>query len=196
LSEFKVDFGAAGQAVTPGYHAFFGPGEGDGVTSLSETFEGVTVTLSGGGGPLWSRNRSYSDPSYDWVGVWDTNNDSSGQTLILTLSGLAEGEYSMGTNYYEYYESGYMEILVDGELKAPSFRVFPQVATTRAFSFTADGTSDVEIRFHETGHSPNNYNYALLNSFILRQTWAVTVPEPAGLGLIGLALLTLRRRRS
>jgi len=62
--------------------------------------------------------------------------------------------------------------------------------------YDADGSVIDEVGFWNTALTPANMEWLANNSMSGLVTVADPIPEPAGLGLIGLALLAVRKRRS
>jgi hypothetical protein len=170
--------------------------------SVSRTFSGITVSVSGTGLlAFYDRvpdvNHTLGNLLEDLAVVFEGD-------LILTLSGLSAGTYSMTTYHHVPEEedagdpfdmsldtgSGALPIFTD---VATSFGTSnPDPITTRTFQFTASGVDPVQLTL--LGGELLN---PLLNGFELTRLDAV--PEPGSLMLLGVgiaAALTGGRHRS
>ena len=187
----SVDFDVDGGPTQAGYESF-PMSVHTGAFDATNTYGDLTVRIANASSSARTRNRnavtgtfaSLSDLLHEWVG------GGGGFDLYLTMPA---GSYHL-TTYWHDADSG----LPDDGSEGPVDWDIDGVSQT-AFYITTGDAPTVEIRtitsaLTSDGVTPVNLYYdggaAKLNGFDL-----TAIPEPAGLGLLGLALLGLRRRR-
>jgi len=210
-SVIAIDYGQTGQAVQPGFTEHSLPNiSGNGLsatTSVTAAMPGspsvdVTVTSDPVNEQIETRNRT---PAVSGTTLNDVYSDffaSRAGHLSITLSGLTMGRYQW-TGYHNDSGSGFfgtadLSVGIDGT-PVDSLVSTHQLATNdwaigkSFFTFDVAPENDIVIDFYRSSG-----NAIALNGF---QLDLMVVPEPSSLllsvlGLLGLAVLAYRRRRS
>lgn len=216
-----VDFGDVNQSVQA-YHKAFAEGSGGDINFTGPATMSYDTPVANGGNltvtiatdnsathSLDFRDRgavTYTDPDLGSIGslLQDQVKNQNGD-LILTLTGLAAGQYEMTSWHHD--QSGgatnnILNILVSdavglGRDVADGLVVSggstPALATHATYSIFSNGVDPITITFHNA--DTNGDLETPLNGF---QIQAIPAPAalPAGLALLGLAGLRRRRRIS
>ena len=212
----RVDFGQPGKPVQTGWESFTANHENalELYEPESYTAFGATVTLSASWHPYlpdWRAmqmiDRGGNDGSdtpdllRDWIG---TDGRQYGDPFTLTISGLPAGEYPWLSYHHDTEDqTGIFDVVIVDALGSRTFTGIDishgakganivNLADVTKFStnLTSDG-SDITLTFSvvfDPDTAPTAEKFFVMNAFEL-------VPEPATIGLLGLGILALRRRR-
>lgn len=180
-----VDFGwdNAGNQVQAGFEDFSLPLDNNNSSPQAQSFSNslgtagsVTVTISGGGSNIGSRDRG--NVNHD-LGLGDLLEDfvfqQSGGNLTLSLGNLKAGTYSMTTWHHDLISSQQpLDVLVDDAVDTAQVKAANLAHSTdhgdlgaanAKFTFTADGTNPVVLHFNE--HTAGQGGVPVLDGFSL-----------------------------
>jgi len=214
-AKFSVDFGRPSTPVQAGWESFTANHEKalELYEPESYTAFGTTVTLSASWHPYlpdWRAmqmiDRGGNDGSdtpdllRDWIG---TDGRQYGDPFTLTISGLPAGEYPWLSYHHDTEDqTGVFDVVVTDALGSRTFTGIDishgakganivNLADVTKFgtNLTSDG-SDITLTFSVVfgPDAPTAEKFFVMNGFEI-------VPEPATIGLLGLGMLALRRRR-
>jgi len=187
---------------------------GDAATSISGVVDGVTITVDAGFGRTHVNGSRYTDVDHT---DGDLDNllrggritNSAGTPVVLTLAGLADGDYSITTYHHATFDlsdgildfdvnltdANGTDVLVHNDLAiSHGTSVTTAALAAPVTAFTVSGGNDVSLTF--TGVTFTASDMLVLNGFELSSI-PVATPEPGTLGLfaIGAALLFSTRRK-
>ncbi len=178
LPEIKVDLNQAGRQEAEVNEPGYLPWAVSGGTSASETFEGVTVTLSqqGSGSGLrtdWYKAGIDSHVRLASDGV-TVNNGENGGAIEMTLSGLPAGEHSLqlyistvanpaNNTFSPVHISVNGERVVNGLV--PSNRVYDNADATSAFLAFTVSSEDVVVLVEPDMDSDASQKNVIINGF-------------------------------
>jgi hypothetical protein len=213
-ASLMLDFQPTGGTTASGFTAYevingdIFPAAGEDFIEFGTT---ITVTLSASNldsSPTdyrsVTRNGGASDVVNDWIGVDARGNNPSAAEFTITVSGLPSGIYTWLSQHHDG-GAGASSGNISGSMTTSftdasgttmgasgiSSQNAGDPISTFSRSFTSDG-SDVVLTLSSTGSGPDAI-FAFANSLVI----ADVVPEPSTgvLALLGILLITFRRRR-
>lgn len=159
-----------------------------------------------------NRSATYAGPlaslTQTWWGV-RLGASTPGGFLTFDIDGLAAGDYAFtGWHHDQSNQTGVMdiELSTDGgsnfSLLGDDFDIVDNAVDGNAgapnpftFSFTATGSDSVQVRFTNDDGGSSSTDFAVINGFSIAMAPAIPEPTTMVLGLAGLTLLGMRRRR-
>ena len=150
------------------------------LTNLTQTWWGTRIGGGGGGAggflTIALDGVDLGAGSFEWTS-W--HHDQDNQTGVMDIEVSVDGGSTFALAVDDF---GIVDNVADGNVGAPN---------PATFSFTANGTDDVQVRFTNVSGGGSASDFALLNGF------QVVVPEPGSLIFVGLGSFALlgRRRR-